>query len=156
MSNPHMDLLAGLTPAESADILALGMPVQVPAGGTLFKLGDPADRMFLVRSGRISLTLPMQIRGTEEDVLVEEKMSGETLGWSGLVPPHRFTLRATAPVAAELLAFPRAALLAWFDAHPTVGYRMTSNVAAVIGHRLGVFQTMWLREMQRVVELRYS
>jgi hypothetical protein len=27
------------------------------------------------------------------------------------------------------------------------------NVSAVVGQRLQVFQTMWLREMQRVVEL---
>ena len=37
-----------------------------------------------------------------------------------------------------------------------MGYTVTRNLAAVIGHRLEVFQTMWLREMQRVVELRYS
>jgi hypothetical protein len=30
------------------------------------------------------------------------------------------------------------------------------NLASVIGQRLQVFQAMWLREMQRVVELRSS
>jgi hypothetical protein len=30
------------------------------------------------------------------------------------------------------------------------------NVASVVGQRLQVFQAMWLREMQRVVELRAS
>ncbi len=39
---------------------------------------------------------------------------------------------------------------------PTVGYTVSRNVASVIGHRLEVFQTMWLREMQRVIELRYT
>ena len=31
---------------------------------------------------------------------------------------------------------------------------MCLNLAAVIGERLQLFQTMWLREMQRTVELR--
>jgi hypothetical protein len=30
------------------------------------------------------------------------------------------------------------------------------NLASVIGQRLQLFQTMWLREMQRTVELRYA
>jgi hypothetical protein len=83
-------------------------------------------------------------------------MAGETLGWSGLIPPHRFTLKATAPVEGELLTFERRALLEHFAANPTIGYMVTRNVAAVIGHRLGVFQAMWLREMQRVVDQRWA
>ena len=106
--------------------------------------------------GRIALTLPIQIRGGEEEVLVEETLPGETVGWSGLVPPHRFTLNATAAIDSELLGFPRASVLDHFAAHPAVGHTVTRNLAAVIGHRLQVFQTMWLREMQRVVEHRYS
>jgi hypothetical protein len=43
-----------------------------------------------------------------------------------------------------------------FSASPEVGYAVTLNLAAVIGQRLQVFQTMWLREMQRVVEMRYA
>ena len=56
----------------------------------------------------------------------------------------------------ELLAFPRAALLAHFEANPAVGLAVMRNVAAVVGHRLQVFQALWLREMQRMVELRYA
>ena len=55
-----------------------------------------------------------------------------------------------------MLAIPRVALLQYFDAHPDVGYIVTQNVAEVMGRRLQVFQAMWLREMQRVVELRTS
>jgi CRP-like cAMP-binding protein len=86
---------------------------------------------------------------------MEEKFPGETLGWSALVPPHRFTLNARASIPSELLRLPREALLEHLAAHPDIGYRLTLNVAAVIGHRLQVFQAMWLREMQRVVELRH-
>jgi hypothetical protein len=45
-------------------------------------------------------------------------------------------------------------LLDHLAAHPDIGYRVALNVAAVIGRRLQVLQAMWLREMQRVVELR--
>ena len=156
MSIETKDLLLGLSEDEAANVMALAVPVSVPSGGVLFQLGAEADRLFLVVRGRVDLTLPMRIRDGEEDVLLEEKHPGETLGWSGLLPPHRFTLKAKVPMETELLAFPRAALLAHFDAHPTVGLAVTRNVATVIGHRLQVFQTLWMREMQRMVEQRYA
>lgn len=156
MPKPQTDLLKGLTEDEAARVMGLGTTIPLAAGEVLFRLGEPAERMFLVRSGRIHLSLPVAIRGQDEDVLIEERMAGETVGWSGLIPPHRFTLKAVAPVATELVALPRVALLEHFAANPTVAYTVTRNVGAVIGHRLQVFQTMWTREMQRAVELRYS
>jgi CRP-like cAMP-binding protein len=156
MPNPQTDLLKGLPADEEARVTALGVRLTVPAGHVLFKLGDVADRVYLVARGRVALTLPLTVGGADEDVLVEERLAGETLGWSGLIPPHRFTLKAKAVPECDLLVFPRAALLDHFAVHPNVGYTVTRNLASVIGHRLEVFQTMWLREMQRVVEHRHS
>jgi CRP-like cAMP-binding protein len=156
MANVQPDLLRGLSDEEAAAFMALGVPTSLASGQTLFRLGAEADRAYLVMRGRIALTLPIQIRGAEEEVLVEEKMPGETVGWSGLVPPHRFTLNATAAIASDLVAFSRAAVLDHFTAHPGVGHTVTRNLATVIGHRLQVFQTMWLREMQRTVDQRYA
>lgn len=149
------DLLRGLSEDEVSRFLALGVPTSLAARQTLFRLGTEADRAYVVMRGRVALTLPIQIRGGEEEVLVEEKVPGETVGWSGLVPPHRFTLNATAAIGSELLAFSRQSVLDHFAAHPLVGQTISRNLAAVIGRRLQVFQTMWLREMQRAVEQRY-
>jgi CRP-like cAMP-binding protein len=155
MTSLQPDLLRGLSDDEAARFMALGVSTSLASGQTLFRLGAEADRAYLVVRGRIALTLPIQLRSVEEEVLVEEKMPGETVGWSGLVPPHRFTLNATAPIASEVVAFSRAAVLDLFTAHPGVGHTVTRNLATVIGHRLQVFQTMWLREMQRAVDHRY-
>jgi CRP/FNR family cyclic AMP-dependent transcriptional regulator len=156
MTSAQHDLLKGLSEDDASEFLAVGTPTSLAARQTLFRLGDEADKAYLVLRGRIALTLPIQIRGGEEEILVEEKQAGETVGWSGLVPPHRFTLNATAAVGTDLLAFPRASVLDHFGVHPAVGQAVTRNLATIIGHRLHVFQTMWVREMQRVVEQRYS
>ena len=58
----------------------------------------------------------MKIRGTERDVLIEERGPGQAFGWSALVPPHRFTLTATASMDSTALALPRAALIEHFVA----------------------------------------
>jgi CRP-like cAMP-binding protein len=146
------ELLNGLSPAEVGEILELGTRLVVPSGTLLFRLGDPADRLFLTERGRIRLTLPMHLRGKEEDVLVEERSPGQTVGWSGLIPPYRFTLSAAASLDAEVIALPQKALGEYMAAHPAVGYRIALNLAVVIGHRLQLFQTMWLREMERTVQ----
>lgn len=156
MANGASELLDGLTADESAEIKALGARLSLAAGDTLFRLGSEADRLFVVERGRVALSLPMHVGRNEEEVLVEERLPGQAVGWSALVPPHRFTLTATAQLETEVLALPREALLAHFAAHPRVGYVVTRNVAAVTGQRLQLFQTMWLREMQRVVHLRYA
>ncbi|HUL77126.1 MAG TPA: cyclic nucleotide-binding domain-containing protein [Vicinamibacteria bacterium] len=156
MTGVQPDLVRGLSEEETVGFLSLGVPNRLASGQILFRLGLEADKAYLVMRGRIALTLPIQIRGGEEEVVVEEKLPGETVGWSGLVPPHRFTLNAGAAIDSELLAFSRASVLDHFAAHPAVGHTVTRNLAAVIGRRLQVFQTMWMREVQRVVEQRYS
>jgi hypothetical protein len=49
---------------------------------------------------------------------------------------------------------PQEALVDYFAAHPAAGYKIALNLAVVIGHRLHLFQTMWLRQVQRSVEVR--
>jgi CRP-like cAMP-binding protein len=148
------ELLNGLTLEQSAEILALGKRLVITSGAELFHLGGDADSLFVVQRGRVRLTLPMEVRGRDEDVLVEERAPGQTVGWSALIPPYRFTLTATAPLETEVITLTRDALRAHFAARPEVGETVLLNLAAVIGQRLQLFQTMWLREMQRTVELR--
>jgi CRP-like cAMP-binding protein len=151
MTSDQPDLLRGLPAADAAAIVALGTPIALPAGAVLFGLGAPADCLYVIRRGRVALSLPMQIGGRDQDVVIEEHEPGETLGWSALVPPHRFTLRASAPLATEVLAIRRQDLLDFCAAHPEAGFTIGMTIAGVIGHRLHVFQAMWLRQMQRAV-----
>jgi CRP/FNR family cyclic AMP-dependent transcriptional regulator len=154
MNNENLDLLKGLSQEAVNETLALGSRIFLDGGDELFSLGAEADCLYVVSRGRINLTLPMQVRGKDQDVLVEERTPGQTVGWSALIPPYRFTLRATAPLATEVISLPRAALCDHFMRRPEVGYMVTLNLAAVIGQRLQLFQAMWLREMERMVELR--
>ena len=156
MINGQTELLSGLGPDDVAAVTALGSRITLSNGDALLRLGDQADRLYVIERGRIALTLPMRVRDRDEDILIEERTAGQTLGWSALIPPNRFTLTATALVQTEVIALPRTALLEHFARTPEVGYAVTRNVAAVVGQRLQVFQAMWLREMQRVVKMGYA
>jgi len=154
MSPAYWDLLAGLAEEDAKTLLDLGSSQTFSAGEEIFGLGDTATYLFLVVTGRVKLTLPLRLGGSHQDALVEERLPGQLLGWSGLIPPHKYTLRAVTGEEAQLLALPRTSLLELFSARPEVGQTVFSNVAAVIGQRLQIFQTMWIREMQRVIESR--
>jgi len=154
MNASQIDLVKGLQESDANAVLALATRQSIPSGGELFRLGAEATSLYIIERGRIALTLPLQVQGREEDILVEERLPGQTVGWSALIPPHRFTLKATSPLETDVLVISRDALTTYFASHPDVGYVVTHNLASVVGSRLQVFQAMWLREMQRVVELR--
>ena len=151
MTTPQ--LFRGLWPDAANGVMALGASRAVASGTELFHLGERADHFFVVTRGRFSLTLPMQIGGRQEAVLIEERIEGETIGWSALIPPHKFTLTAVAQVDGEVLVFGRDDLLQFLTQHPTAGYTIARNIAEIVGERLQVFQAMWLRQMQQLVEL---
>lgn len=156
MMNAHPELVQGLAPDVAEQILSLGARLSLTHGEALFGLGDAADRLYVVQRGRIALRLPMQLAGRAQDVVVEERGAGQTVGWSALIPPHRFTLEARALVDTDVLALSRDRLEAYFKEHPAVAWAVTQNLAAVVGQRLQVIQAMWLREMQRVIDFRYA
>jgi CRP-like cAMP-binding protein len=154
MTNGQYDLLRGLGAADVERMLALGSRVSLASGDELFLLGANADCLYLISRGQINLTLPMRVIDRDTDVLVEERTAGQTVGWSALIPPHRFTLRAAAPVETEVIALSRHALEQLFKARADIGYMVSLNLAEVVGQRLQLFQAMWLREVARMVELR--
>ena len=147
---------AGLDERQCAALFALASPVTLQPGATLFRLGADATHLYVIERGQIALTMPMQIGGHEEEVTIGERVAGQTVGWSTVIPPHRFTLTAIAAVETQLLGFPRERLLAYCTANPHVGLVVSQNVAAIVGQRLQVFQAMWLRQMQRMVNLTHA
>ena len=137
--------------SEATRLLAVARPQQCHTGECLFLLGDHADRLYVVLTGRVELTFPLSFGGAMRDVPVESKTPGNALGWSALVKPHRFTLSARAAETSELAAFLRQDLLRVFEAEPHIGYAVTRHIAEVVGRRLLQVQALWARELQRAV-----
>jgi len=92
-------IFEGLQDTEVTRLLAVARVHQCHKGECLFLLGDHADRLYVVLSGKVELTFPLSFGGVVRDVLVESKAPGSALGWSALVKPHRFTLSARAAEA---------------------------------------------------------
>src|SRR5659263_293619 len=48
-------LFAGIDPDASRDLLCSMTPVDLPRGQALFHEGDPGDRLYIIRSGKVKL-----------------------------------------------------------------------------------------------------
>jgi len=154
MTRPQWELLSGLVAEDGEKVLALGIRKTLAEGDILFSLGAEATHIYLVERGGMNLTMPVRIGGIQKEMTVEDRGQGQSLGWSALIPPHRFTLQAQAREPTQLLAISRADLFEFSSRNPAAGYTVISNLARVVGQRLQIFQAMWIREMQRYVELR--
>jgi CRP/FNR family transcriptional regulator, cyclic AMP receptor protein len=145
----------GLTPEQRARLQALARPVTLPAGECLFRLGDEAAKLFVVKTGIVELSLQVPVGGVARRVVVEEASPGETLGWSALVPPHKYTADASAAVDSTLWAWRRDALLAACQADPEAGNALLLSLLTTVGRRLHTLHAMWARELKRNLEREY-
>ena len=148
-------LLSGLDDQQVGSMARIVRQFKFKKGEYLFRLGDEADTLFVIGDGSVELTLPLVVLGGDKELVVEELSSGATLAWSTLIAPHLLTMSARATTEVELVGFGRGDLTALFDSDSGVGYRVLTNLAAVIGRRLHTAQAMWARELQRSVSEKY-
>jgi CRP/FNR family transcriptional regulator, cyclic AMP receptor protein len=129
----HHPLLAGLPGDTVSHVAGCARNVAVGAGDLLIVEGEPADTLYLVRRGRVTLEVRAPGR---RPIVVETLGPGSPVGWSWLFPPYRwqFDARATEPVGA--LAVDAVCLRSKAEADPVFGYELMKRFASVMLDRL--------------------
>jgi CRP-like cAMP-binding protein len=127
------NLFAGLAPELVALLAAHAKTRSVAADQVLFHYGDRAQSFFLVTSGRISVEVAA-IEGPS--LQLQDLGPGAVLGWSWLIPPHRWSFQARAETAAEVVEFDGQAILAECESNPRFGYELLKRFAALMSERL--------------------
>lgn len=150
-----VEIFGGLTDEQRRRVAAIGEERHVDAGEVLFRAGEEATALYVVRRGRVELTFPLVVMGQPRETRFQSLEAGRALAWSALVPPHRLTMSARAATFAELLAFPRPRLQALLDGDPALGHLVMANVARVVATRLHELLALWVREVQRNVSQTY-
>jgi CRP/FNR family transcriptional regulator, cyclic AMP receptor protein len=108
-------------------------------GEILFQEGDIAGEFWLVFHGKVALEIAAPDR---PHLTIQTVGSGDVLGWSWLVPPHRWRFDARAVKATRTLAIDAKVLKDAFEAHPEDGYRFLLRLLPVIGDRL---ENAWIQ-----------
>jgi len=102
-------------------------------GHRLFHENHPAERFWLVRSGRIALDIHVVGRG---DVAIDTIGPGSVVGWSWLFPPYRWHFGAVAAEQSAVIEFNAAGVRRLMNDDPRLGYVLTTRFMSVVVDRL--------------------
>jgi CRP-like cAMP-binding protein len=104
-----------------------------PAGAFIFREGAPANRLYLLRAGRVALEIVTPGRGATR---VETLVAGDILGLSWLFPPHRWQADAHVLEPVTALVVDASCLRGKLDEDPALGYAITKSLAHQLYERL--------------------
>ena len=126
-------VFTGLDPEQLELIAGCASNAVFPAGERLFAEGDPADVFYLVRHGLVALDAYVPNRG---QVTVETLGAGEIVGWSWLLPPHRWHFTGRAVELVRAVQFDGACLRRKCEEDPLLGYDLLTRFSQVLVDRL--------------------
>jgi CRP/FNR family transcriptional regulator, cyclic AMP receptor protein len=99
----------------------------------VFREGDPAEDIYLVVSGTVSLEVCAAGIGCKQILTLGP---GELLGWSSLLGQSRYTARARTPQSTRLVQINVAQLMQLCDQDPRFGYDLMRRTALALAKRL--------------------
>ncbi len=105
-------------------------------GDRLFREGEDATSLKIVKKGRVDLRFDLPSRFAEEEntlYSISEKMA---FAWSSLVSPYKYRLSAYCTTnTCDIVQLDKESLLKLFEEEPGIGFVVMSNLIAVIGQR---------------------
>jgi len=121
--------LAGMNKEQLELITACATNVRFDAGDYLFREGEEANHFYLVRHGKVSLELYSPEKGP---ISIQTMGEGDTLGWSWLIPPHRWTHDARAVELTRAIALDGKCLRGKCENDHDLGYELYKRVANIL------------------------
>jgi CRP-like cAMP-binding protein len=129
----EIELFRGLSPAHHELIAGCAANVRFDAGTYVGRAGDPADRFWLVREGRMALELPVPGRGR---VTIATMGAGEVVGFSWLLPPYHLHFDVHALTPTRALDFDGKCLRGKLAADPVLGHALLERFSQIMADRI--------------------
>ncbi len=123
--------------------LASGVrPFQVASGEFLARAGKPTQAFYLIQSGRVEIG---SHHGADEFQHLAEVGPGEVVGWSWLLPPHRWQFDCRAVDTVQGLVFDADWLRDQCEVDHELGYHLLKHLLAVVASRLAATRLVTTR-----------
>ena len=123
-------LFSDVTPASLDPLVARSRVRHCEQGGFAFRVGDPAEDLYVVMSGQLKESW---ISPDGDELVPEIFVAGAVFGEPGLFAPERNrVVDVIAMTRSELLLVPRQALVDFAMAHPPVLLRILEGLAAQV------------------------
>lgn len=117
---------AGFPPADLALVAGCGTNAHFRPGELVAEEGSNADTFFVIRRGRISIETHAPQRPT---IVLATHGAGDIVGWSWILPPHRWAFDARALDDTSAVALDGACLRGKCETDTDLGYRLMQRFA---------------------------
>jgi signal transduction histidine kinase len=107
-------------------------------GARLFAEGDPAEKLYLILEGKVSLEKTVQLgrSGSSRQATVSIQGPGQITGWTSVVAPHIYTLSGVCLEPGKLLAIDGRDMRDFITTDPEAGLRFMAAIATIIRGRM--------------------
>ena len=114
-------------------VLTSASEAEFPAGFTLLEEGKTAETFYLIQQGQVSLATFIFGRGL---TTIQSLGDGELVGWSWLIPPHRWRFTALTISPTQAIVLDGKQLRQKCEEDHSFGYELMKRVAIIVGERL--------------------
>jgi CRP/FNR family transcriptional regulator, cyclic AMP receptor protein len=132
MAKPHLEALA-----------QCAQQITLTADQFLGREREAASTWYLIQSGRVEIQVRKSGRGTVRVLVLGP---GDIVGWSWLVPPHRWQFDARVLDSVQALALDAEALRSLCDSDHELGYQILKRLIVVVSIRLAATQKQVLAQ----------
>jgi CRP/FNR family transcriptional regulator len=139
-------LFNGLDASQTKEVMATGNQIPMKKGQQLFKEGQKADGVYILRSGAVELMTTVEKDFDLPISILREP--GDVFGTSALVPPFQYSLSARCVEEGVLFCMETSALRKLAAEDRDIGCQLMTNLAA---HFLGR-----LKETRQEVKIHFK
>jgi CRP/FNR family transcriptional regulator len=117
-------------------IKAMSRTETYPAGTVIFREDEPADHLWLLRSGRVRLVFTEPAGWAHGEFLITHIKPGQAFGWTTLSGQEKMMAQAVAVEDCEVFLIPVAGLQQLMAEDVEFGYHVMHRMLRVMGKRL--------------------
>jgi len=107
--------------------------VRFNAGEMIFRQGEEANLLYLIRQGKVALEIP---NSAHSPIIVQTLGEGDVLGWSWAITPYRWHFDARAVEVTRAIALDGKCLRDKCEVDHDLGYEVMRRVTHVMERRL--------------------
>ncbi len=141
-----IDLLQNLSDEALEKILPITKHHEFKDGEIVFKQGDPADTLYLLKRGKVLLEVDIS---EIVSISLGSVKTGFSFGWSALMGDSKYTSHGICSEPCEVFAVSGKELQSLLRQDHTVGYHIMIGVAQIIRNRLAIRTDQFLKVMSK-------
>ena len=119
----------GLKPEYIDLLIECAANVRFDAGEFIFHQGEPANRFYLIRHGKVGIEISAPAR---QSITIKTVTDNDVLGWSWLFPPYEWHYDARALELTRAIALNAQCLRGKCDRDPALGYELMQRFSCVM------------------------